>query len=646
MIEIALFVLAVVMLSLGHYFKMLRWNQFIEIYEHPSRKSLLQALITGYIVNFYIPFRLGDLVRAILAGRKLKNGIGFSLATVIVDRYLDILVVGIIFYIMSGKATVNAAITESATFYGLLSFALVVMLSIAIKYSAPFKKLIRKICMIFNTHIEFELLFFLWSIVNAFKDIFYQLNKALLVFYSGAIWICYLLSYYVLASFISLKGYNTTFSDVFVLLFSKDNLNIATLGIQQYGGNYSDNIQVYLVVYIALPLVLLSIYSYLIQKILPSAASAEENQPLKVQLLPLTTEHDRLNFLENYFSSEQREYLQKYLKLNRDVRILEDFSAGSNATTILCMNENQTFYRKYAFEKDADKLYLQVRWLDAHKEDIPLPIILKAQRGEGFCSYDMEYHATAVGLFNYFHSTSLEKSWSIMERALEDLAEHLHSKHVRPANPETTRQYIKEKVLKNVAKIKSSKDILPLLEYEVLQINGKEFRNLKQLEPWFNEEFLFRVFSEDLYADIHGDFTVENIIYWEGNTGIPYYFIDPNTGNLHESPALDYAKLLQSLHGGYEFLMKTDRVLVEKNRIQFLFTQSHNYNDIFQRYRSYLESRFTRQQVRSIFFHEIVHWFRLMPYKIEKNGKLSVLFYAGLIIVFNDVVKWYGDDID
>lgn len=634
--------LAIVMLSLGHYFKMLRWNQFIETYEQPNKKLLLQSLAFGYIVNFCLPYRFGDLVRTILVGRKLKNGIGFSLATVIVDRYLDVLVVGFIFFVMTAGG-VNTAIKESARFYILSSLVLVVMLAITIKYSAPFKKLINKICMIFNPHIEFGLMFFLWSIVSSFKDIFYRLNKVYLVFYSGAMWICYLLSYYFMASFIRINGYNTTFSDVFVLLFSKGNLDAATLGISQYAGSLASDIQLYLAAYIALPLILLLIYSRLPQKLLPSTAAEKENQPLNLQLLPQTTEHDRLVFLKKYFSSEHREYLQKYLELNRNVRILQDFSAGSNATTILCMDENHTFYRKYAFEKDGDKLYEQVQWLDV-QEDIPLPVVLKVQRGEGLCSYDMEYHATAVGLFHYIHSISPDKSWSILERALDDLAEHLHSKHVRPANSETTKQYIKEKVYKNVKIIKNAKEIAPLLEYDVLLINGKKYHNLKQLERWLDEDFLYRVFREDWYADIHGDLTVENIICWEDNEENPYYLIDPNTSNLHESPALDYAKLLQSLHGGYEFMIKTDRVFTEKNRIQFLFTQSHNYSEVFQRYRCYLESRFTSEQIRSIFFHEIVHWLRLMPYKIEKNGKRAILFYAGLIMVFNDVVSWYGGD--
>ena len=55
--------------------------------------------------------------------------------------------------------------------------------------------------------------------------------------------------------------------------------------------------------------------------------------------------------------------------------------------------------------------------------------------------------------------------------------------------------------------------------------------------------------------------------------------------------------------------------------------------------KQYLYDKFDKNKVKSIFYHEIVHWLRLMPYKIEKNGERSVLFYAGLIKVLNDVIK-------
>ena len=52
----------------------------------------------------------------------------------------------------------------------------------------------------------------------------------------------------------------------------------------------------------------------------------------------------------------------------------------------------------------------------------------------------------------------------------------------------------------------------------------------------------------------------------------------------------------------------------------------------------HIKEMFTPEQVRSIYLHEIIHWFRLIPYKINNDSERSILFYAGLIITINDIL--------
>ena len=154
-----------------------------------------------------------------------------------------------------------------------------------------------------------------------------------------------------------------------------------------------------------------------------------------------------------------------------------------------------------------------------------------------------------------------------------------------------------------------------------------------------------KVFESDLCSDIHGDFTVENIISVESNEKCPFYIIDPNTGNIHDTPAIDYAKLLQSLHGGYEFLTLAENVHVKSNEISFVAFRSNHYSSIYTAYHNYLLSKFSFEQVRSIYFHEIVHWLRLIPYRTELDSARAPVFYAGFIKIFNEIIDWYGDSL-
>lgn len=646
--HILFFAAAVALLLVGHCFRMLRWRQLIGVYEKPGRAALLRALATGYTVNFFVPYRAGDLVRAILTGRRLENGFPFALSTILVDYGMDVPVIGAVFSVLLLVAP-DAAIRASAVWYGVLLCVLAAGVVLALCCSGPLKRAAAAVCSVFNPHIEFKLLFFFWSCITACRDCLLRASKKKLFFNTAVMWATYLCSYFCLARALTLSGIPFGLRDVLVRLFSSSayRISMAAGGLLTPAGRTD----LLFFAYTLLTLALLFALSFLPRTakdhlLALHTAEAAQTAEKTLHLLPQVEEKDRLRFLELYFSNTRRDYLRRYLELNREVHILQDYSAGSNATTMLCMDEQKTFYRKYAFGADGEKLQEQLTWLHRQKGRLPLPEILTQQKESGYCCYDMAYDAAAVGMFQYLHSNEPQRGWQVLRRVLEDLDEQLYRPTQRPADAVALDAYIEGKVWKNVARIEASREIAPLLAYDTLQINGKVCRSFAALKRWLERGYLHCVFQDDPCGEIHGDLTVENIIVWETRREPPYYLIDPNTGNLHESPFLDYAKLLQSLHGGYEFLMRTNRVEVEGNRITFLFPCSHIYTELFGAYRAYLEQRFPRAQVRSIFFHEVVHWLRLMPYKIEKNGRRAVLFFAGLLLVFNDVVDWYGEETD
>lgn len=177
-----------------------------------------------------------------------------------------------------------------------------------------------------------------------------------------------------------------------------------------------------------------------------------------------------------------------------------------------------------------------------------------------------------------------------------------------------------------------------LMSYDTLRINGVEYKNLPALDWMFDHDRLRNLFAKDPVGTIHGDLTIENIICRTDNDS--WYLIDPNTGNLHESPFLDYGKLLQSLHGSYEFMMKTPRVALQDNRIDFQLTRSAAYDALLAAVMEDLSARYPREQVESILMHEVIHWLRLMPYKLNKDRKRAAMFYAGLVMVANDVADF------
>lgn len=623
-------------MTVGHVLRIKRWELFIKIYEKPNTKNLMQSLACGYLVNVFLPFRLGEIIRAYLSGRKMESGKVLGFSTVIIDRYLDIVAVACIFILLSLNS--SGVGYRNSLQYIVLSVVLT-FLPIFIYFTKSIvKKRIRGTAGLFNDNIELALLLFFWALIRNFKDIFLKINKFHLALYTIFMWIVYLLSYVLFANYLNSPEVHVKGFDVFNLFFSQNiissNSQSNWIFLNDIIGYYPLKIIFYLMI---LPNILLLSLSFIVKKNRDEVKEDEENY---IKLLPQINASDRLNFLDDYFSNKNREFIKNYLKINQEVSIIRDYSAGSNATTILCLDEIHTFFRKYAFNADAEKLFEQIKWIKSFSNSISLPEIIRQEKNDIYCYYDMPYKTNCVSLFEYAHSTPVEKSWNIIKAAFESLEKSIYKIDLRKADDQSLIKYIKSKVENNLKQIKEGTYIKNLLKYDCLKINGEELPNLSFYEKYLSAENLQEYFKQDNYSVIHGDMTIENIICTRDDNGEDsFYIIDPNTGNIHDSPNLDYAKMLQSIHGGYEFLMSTKSISIKGNEINFLFTRSTTYKELHKKFKTYMITHFEPQRVKSIYFHEIVHWLRLVPYKIKKDGKRSVLFYAGMLMIMNDIYK-------
>ena len=645
MTAVVLLLASVVLLLLGHLFRILRWEQFIRIYERPMRGAMLRGLAGGYAVNFLLPFHIGDLFRAWFTGRKMKNGVGFALATVIMDRFLDVWLVTLLFGVF--RLSGAPGIEDETHYYLAFSAALAVALVLVIRLRGPIKRLCLKVCGIFNDTLKLDGLVFCWSLINTFKDLG-RVRLSRLAVNTGLMWASYLASYRVLAEGLSQLGADFGMVEVFTMLFGRDAVDVTSFSLTGQLHDSAPLAQGMMLAWYILPLLVMWAVTLLPDKMrsgINHAAAAAAPEPSDeddyLNLLPQVDPRDRSAFLSQYFGLQNKPFVEQFLRINRGVTILEDHSAGSNATTMLCMDHSGTFWRKYAFGADGDKLAVQLEWLRAQEGRLPLCNILRGEAEPGCCWYDMEYSAQAVSMFRYLHSNPVEKSAAILRDVLATLDKTLYTP-AKSADPAALAEYLDKKVDGNLARIREARGLRELCEYDRVWINGAPYLGLPALGRLFDRTYLTELFADDPIATIHGDLTLENIICRTGAD--TWYLIDPNTGNLHESPFLDYGKLLQSLHGGYEFMMMTPRVSVHENRIEFTFTRSAAYDALFAEVRAYLESRYTPRQVESIFLHELIHWLRLMPYKISKDRKRAPMFFAGLLMVANDIARWYPHD--
>ena len=634
--NIIFLIVAIITLSLAHFIKILRWRLFIEIYEEPRNRNLIQALSLGYLINLFFPFRvIGDFFRAIYSGKKMKNSYSLSFSTVIVDRILDIITVGILFYIFYIFSIYNKQIEKSFRFYMLFSVLIISLIILFYFFKKYIKIISLKVASLFNTNIELNILKFMWALIWNFKDIFLKINKFKILIITTLMWLLYTFSYYLFSLFLLSQNYNFRLVDIFFLLFSKDIFGMDFLLIEK-------KVSMFFYIYMITPIIIMLLISKFFMLKTYSKKNHREVEDY-FNLFPNQDNKEKLEFLRKYFLDKDKSYIDNYLKINQKITIIRDFSAGSNATTMLCMKKDEIFYRKYSFE-DTEKLYEQVEWIiENKKRKLPLPEIIRKEKTNNYCYYDMLYKPSSIPLFEYIHSMPFEETWEMIENILKKLEEVLYTNKLRKADAESINKYIDLKVRDNITKIYDSKILKKLLRYDEVIINGKSYKNLSYYLKYLSKEYLYNIFKDDIYSDIHGDLTIENIICNLNTMEEKYYIIDPNSGNINNSANLDYAKILQSIHGGYEFMMRTYDISVEENQINFLFIKSQAYSYLYKKLNEYMNSKFEKEKIKSIYFHEIIHWLRLMPYKLKKDGKRALIFYSGLLMVLDDVITMYGE---
>lgn len=628
-------IFSILLLLVGHAFRLLRWEQFVRIYERPQRGTMLRGMAGGYAINTILPLHLGDVFRAVFVGRRMKSGVGFALATVIMDRFLDVWFVALGFgaFVLLGQGGESAR--AAARYYLVFAVLLAVALVVVVVLRDGIKRICLAVCGIFNDTLKLDGMVFCWSMINTFKDL-RRINLVRLGLNTVVMWAAYLGSYTALAASMTAAGQPMGLVDVFDALFgqSAGDLRVVLPGGVLDGAPAAACAG--MIAWYLVPLVLMWLATRLPEKVRGAVNQATAAAPAGesyLNLLPQADPQDRAVFLSQYFGLQNKTWVDRFLQMNQDITILQDFSAGSNATTMLCMDKTRTFYRKYAFGADGQKLAEQLHWLRAQQDRLPLCEILRTGKDADCCWYDMTYDPQAVGMFRYLHSNPVEKSAAVLHQVLDTLEEKLYRPTAVPPDPEKIRQYIAKKVDGNLQKLREARTLHDLMEYPTVWINGKEYKNLNQLDWLFAHDRLQGLFAADPVGTIHGDLTIENIICRTDDKG--WYLIDPNTGNLHESPFLDYGKLLQSLHGGYEFMMMTPRVTVQGSHIDFALTRSAAYDALFADLMADLGRRYP-DQLDSILMHEVIHWLRLMPYKLSKDRKRAAMFYAGLVMVAND----------
>lgn len=310
-----------------------------------------------------------------------------------------------------------------------------------------------------------------------------------------------------------------------------------------------------------------------------------------------------------------------------DLTLIRTLKGGSHASTrVFATREGTCFVRKTALTPYASKLRHQCAWLRERQGAAHIPTILHEMHDANGYSYDLEYLESYQPFYDVIHTQPIAESCAILHNVLNVIDQQIHGTKVTRHAPDIARRYIAEKIIEKVRTVaRMLPQLQALLAYDTINVNGVRYPNLPILTAQLlNDEGIVRTLSTIEECAIHGDLTIDNIVV-KGNNVV---LLDPNDENAISDPLVDFAKLYQSLHSGYEFLCRLDSVTVNNNAISFDETMSMQYRALFDDLDTQLAHRMTPVRRGILRFHESVHYCRMLPYRAAIQPHIVPALYG------------------
>jgi len=610
MINFSLLLVATGLFCSGHVLRNIRWRIVLGV--ETSFTLLLASLNFSYALNTVLPFRLGEIFRVIIPHRKNNIELPRLIISLFYEKTIDYFCVSmllILIYFLSNSEeilTLNISVALSKIIFSIILILLV--------FSRRFLKNVFKVAKVFNNQTTLLLILINTCLMIQGKYSIKVKQITLLTilmwtFYVGALTtIAYSMnvSLFRMATVFWGQISQSTYTNLRELLSIKDALFVTSV--------------------IALPLIVFSITPQLSKlKLYRSLRYAEHNLTTSNQSPSIyLSKQSYEKFLNDLFDGRKNQLQSIIPFLDSKDSVIENISGGSGAATFKIKRENKTYALKVANnEFDTYRLMKQYSALE-QLSALSLPTVnIKKSFGnkQTVFGYSTEFIESS--------QTLAEALISGNENAISDLNQLLlHFK-------ETVHLEIKSNEDKKLSDIYSKKivHVFSQIDQEIssMTVNGKIHANGAIIDVVTCERFYkalekFPVIRDECLG-VHGDLTLENIIYEEHGRNL--ILMDPNPEQPLVHPTVDFGKLLQSLELAYEN--------VDSNSISYSWkTKEINYNIIkpalYQKAEKELELHFEQFRNPSEILalskaRLLLHILRLLPYKL-KNEPNSFPYYV------------------
>lgn len=214
-------ILFIITLLTSHYIRAVRWKVIINAVQPEAKmKNLFGAMMVGYGVNCVIP-RLGEITRAVLLGRWEKISRSSMFGTVILERVIDVIFLGL--------SVITAALIYSGNLYKsfpwlkttlLITSALIagfiIFLLLIIRFKEKFYGVIISLLGKMSETVAHKAGYIFRMIIEGFSSLRGTRNYLLTFFLSVVIMLFYAINSYIGMIMIGMP--NVTFSMAWVIM--------------------------------------------------------------------------------------------------------------------------------------------------------------------------------------------------------------------------------------------------------------------------------------------------------------------------------------------------------------------------------------------------------------------------------------------
>lgn len=188
---------SVIVIFLSHWLRSIRWQLLLNPIKQINANNLFTALLIGYSANTILPAHLGEFIRAYIISREKDVSLSSVMATIIVERIIDVLSIVLIMAFTVFVFPFPAWVKQSGYILLLFSIGLIFFLILSKKYTESTVKIISVFLKPFPQKLKEKILNIFYSFLAGFKSMKSKKDYLIIIILSFLIWLSYWSVFYI-----------------------------------------------------------------------------------------------------------------------------------------------------------------------------------------------------------------------------------------------------------------------------------------------------------------------------------------------------------------------------------------------------------------------------------------------------------------